>query len=118
MRAVAVTAIALLAIASPLFAQNTDIEFVLTRAPVAIRAGWWHDPAHAIAYRGPVVTPEEVAAHILFPGGRDENHFSAGIGVAWPRFQVDAAYDTSEPRRRRRSPSSRATDGAPPSSRP
>lgn len=70
--------------------------FILSRAPVALRAGWWRDPAHAITYRGPVVTADEVAARILFPGSRDENHFSVGVGVAWPRFQIDAAYDTSD----------------------
>lgn len=70
--------------------------FILGSTPVAIRAGWWRDPAHAITYRGPVVTSEEVAAKILFPGSRTENHYSVGLGIAFPRFQVDAAYDHSE----------------------
>lgn len=69
--------------------------FILGHTPVAIRGGWWRDPAHAIAYRGPLTTAEEVAARILFPGARDENHYSAGMGIAWQRFQIDAAYDTS-----------------------
>lgn len=69
--------------------------FVLSRTPIALRAGWWRDPAHAIAYRGPVVTAEEVAARVLFPGAAAENHYSVGVGISLPRFEVDAAYDTS-----------------------
>lgn len=32
---------------------------------------------------------------ILFPRGQDENHYSVAVGLAWPRFQIDAAYDHS-----------------------
>jgi long-chain fatty acid transport protein len=70
--------------------------FFQSRIPVAIRAGWWRDPAHQLAYTGPLTTPEEVATRILFPGGQDEDHYSIGVGLAWPRFQIDAAYDTSD----------------------
>jgi long-chain fatty acid transport protein len=70
--------------------------FFQSRIPVAIRAGWWRDPAHQMAYTGPVTTGEQVATRILFPEGKDEDHYSVGVGLAWPRFQIDAAYDTSD----------------------
>jgi long-subunit fatty acid transport protein len=69
--------------------------FILLRAPVGLRAGWWRDPAHSIAYRGPLTTPHGVAARILFPGTEAENHYSVGIGVSLPHFGVDVAYDTA-----------------------
>ncbi|HSP17461.1 MAG TPA: hypothetical protein VLV78_22140 [Thermoanaerobaculia bacterium] len=69
--------------------------FVLAKVPVAIRTGWWHDPAHSIRYDAPLVTKHDVAAQILFPRGDDEDHYSVGLGLAFPRFQIDAAYDHS-----------------------
>lgn len=69
--------------------------FILSRAPIGLRAGWWRDPAHSVAYRGELSTSHAVAARILFPGTRAENHYSVGIGVAFPRFGLDVAYDTS-----------------------
>ncbi|HKS24612.1 MAG TPA: outer membrane protein transport protein [Thermoanaerobaculia bacterium] len=69
--------------------------FFSTKIPLALRVGWWHDPAHSIEYRGPLSTPDRVAAAILYPRGESQNHRSIGAGLAWPRFQVDAAYDTS-----------------------
>ena len=62
----------------------------------ALRAGWWHDPAHAIEYRGPLNVPDAVAAAILYPKGQSQNHYSVGGGFAWPRFQIDAAYDSTK----------------------
>lgn len=76
---------------------HTGVEyFIQTRVPFAIRAGWWRDPAHAITYRGPIVGPDAMSATILFPETSDVNHFTLGVGLAWPRWQIDAAYDTSE----------------------
>lgn len=69
--------------------------FILTRVPVALRCGWWRDPPHAIAYRGPMATAHEIAARILFPGTDAENHYSVGFGVALPHIGIDFAYDTS-----------------------
>lgn len=69
--------------------------FFVTRVPFAIRAGWWRDPAHAVVYGGDMVTSHDVAARILFPGAEAESHYSAGLGLSWQRFQIDAAYDTS-----------------------
>lgn len=70
--------------------------FVLGSVPLALRAGWWRDPPHAIAYEAPLQTAHDVAARILFPGNRAQNHYSVGVGLAWPRIQIDAGYDTSE----------------------
>jgi long-chain fatty acid transport protein len=69
--------------------------FFSTKIPLALRLGWWHDPAHSIQFTGPLNTPDRVAAAILYPKGESQNHRSIGAGLAWPRFQVDAAYDTS-----------------------
>ena len=70
--------------------------FFAARIPFALRAGVWRDPAHAIEYRGPLALPDAVAAAILYPKGQAQNHYSVGGGFAWPRFQIDAAYDTSK----------------------
>ena len=84
--------------------------FFSTRIPIAIRAGWWKDPAHSIRYEGPLTCDDanynaadrvncaanRVTSAILFPGSKDQDHLSVGIGLAWPRFQIDAAYETSE----------------------
>jgi long-chain fatty acid transport protein len=69
--------------------------FFGAKVPFALRAGWWRDPAHAIEYRGPLNVPDAVAAAILYPKGQSQDHYSVGGGFAWPRFQIDAAYDTS-----------------------
>jgi long-chain fatty acid transport protein len=69
--------------------------FVLGKVPFAIRSGWWRDPAHSIRYDAPLLTKHDVAAKILFPRGDDEDHYSVGVGLAWPKFQIDAAYDHS-----------------------
>jgi long-subunit fatty acid transport protein len=69
--------------------------YIQTRVPFAIRAGWWRDPAHAITYRGPIVGHDAMAATILFPETNDVSHYTLGVGLAWPRWQIDAAYDHS-----------------------
>ena len=72
-------------------------EYVFTtKIPVAIRAGYWRDPAHSIEWRGPLNRPDFVAEAMLFPKGETQNHYSIGAGLAWPRFQIDAAYDTAD----------------------
>ncbi|HYI12711.1 MAG TPA: outer membrane protein transport protein [Thermoanaerobaculia bacterium] len=67
-----------------------------TRIPFAIRGGYWRDPAHSVQWNGPLNHPTFVAEQILYPEGEDQNHFSIGAGLAWPRFQIDVAYDTSD----------------------
>lgn len=90
---------------------HAGAEYLFTqRTPaVAIRVGWWRDPAHAMTYAGPLTCndanyPEDsrllcaanrITQKILFPEGRDLTHRSLGVGLAWPTFQIDAAYDTS-----------------------
>ncbi len=67
-----------------------------TRIPVAIRAGYWQEPAHSITWRGPLNHPNYVSEALLFPEGEDQEHYTIGAGLAWPRFQIDFAYDTSD----------------------
>ncbi len=69
--------------------------FFSTKIPFAVRAGYWRDPEHSITYTGPVKNIDEVGPAILFPQTKSLNHLSVGAGLAWPRFQIDAAYDTS-----------------------
>lgn len=70
--------------------------FFPTKVPVAIRAGFWRDPAHSIQWNGPLTTPDAVGAALLYPKGKSQNHKSIGGGIALPRFQIDLGYDTSE----------------------
>ncbi len=63
-----------------------------TRVPVALRAGWWRDPAHRLRAFG-----EPVQAGVFNLGllDADENHVTAGIGIG-DRVRFDAAIDRSE----------------------
>jgi long-chain fatty acid transport protein len=70
--------------------------FFSTKIPLAIRAGYWRDPPHATKYVGPQNNILLIGNAILFPGEKTQNHKSLGAGLAWPHFQIDAAYDTSE----------------------
>lgn len=70
--------------------------FFSTKIPFALRAGYWRDPAHSIVWNGPLNRPDFVAEALLYPEGEDQNHVSVGAGFAWPKFQIDLAYDTSD----------------------
>jgi long-chain fatty acid transport protein len=70
--------------------------FFSTKVPFAIRAGAWRDPQHSITYSGPLTNFSEVGAAVLFPKTKNLTHVSVGAGLAWPRFQIDAAYDRSD----------------------
>ncbi len=70
--------------------------FFTTKIPFAIRGGYWRDPAHAITFTGPLNTPSAVSARILYPPRKDQEHWTVGAGIAFPKFQLDAAYDTSD----------------------
>jgi len=70
--------------------------FFSSKIPFALRAGVWRDPAHSIEWRGPLDRFEGVAAALLYPKGESQTHISVGAGVAWPKFQIDAAYDSSK----------------------
>jgi len=70
--------------------------FFSTKIPIALRGGYWREPAHSLQYNGPLNHQDRVAAAILFPKGQDQNHIAVGAGLAWPRFQIDAGYDRSD----------------------
>ncbi|HUR81596.1 MAG TPA: outer membrane protein transport protein [Thermoanaerobaculia bacterium] len=70
--------------------------FFTTKIPIALRAGYWRDPKHSVEWTGPLNNPQFIAESMLYPAGEDQTHMSIGAGIAWPRFQIDAAYDTSQ----------------------
>jgi long-subunit fatty acid transport protein len=69
--------------------------FFAMKVPFALRAGFWRDPAHSIEFHAPLTSVDAVANAILYPKGQSQNHVSVGGGFAWPRFQIDFAYDRS-----------------------
>jgi long-subunit fatty acid transport protein len=69
--------------------------FFSTKIPFAIRGGFWRDPAHSTTFSGPLTSSEAVGAALLYPKGQSQNHWSLGGGFAWPRFEIDFAYDSS-----------------------
>jgi hypothetical protein len=64
----------------------------LDKVPVvAVRAGVWLDPDH----RARAITDKPFVT-ALIQGGDDELHYAAGLGFAFPVFQVDLAIDLSD----------------------
>lgn len=90
------------AIGNPFKAEDvTEIHigaeyFFASKIPFALRGGIWRDPKHSIEWDGPLNHPNFIAEAMLYPEGKDQTHYSIGGGLAWPRFQLDFAYDTAE----------------------
>lgn len=73
-------------------------EYVLQNKPIALRAGAWYDPDHALTDYGPV-NPDDPSAKAnaaFFPGGSNETHWSIGFGFFFEKFQMDFAADFSK----------------------
>jgi long-chain fatty acid transport protein len=70
--------------------------FFPSKIPFALRGGIWTDPKHSIEWAGPLNHPNFIAEAMLYPEGEDQTHYSIGGGLAWPRFQIDFAYDTAD----------------------
>ncbi|HEV7516848.1 MAG TPA: outer membrane protein transport protein [Thermoanaerobaculia bacterium] len=73
-------------------------EYVLAlKHPVAFRAGGWLDPDHRVRFGGDAVTVEDRSTAVRFPRGKNEIHYSVGLGVVVSdKFQIDAAADFSK----------------------
>jgi hypothetical protein len=65
------------------FLQSTPI--------VAVRIGAWLDPEHQIRATG-----DDPYQRALQPRGKDEVHFTAGVGVAFENYQIDLGIDLAD----------------------
>lgn len=65
-----------------------------TRVPVALRGGWWREPAHRVRAAGGPAGSAALLNEILLVDA-DENHVTAGFGIG-DRVRLDAAVDRSE----------------------
>lgn len=60
--------------------------------PLALRAGYYLDPAHDIRYLG-----TDSTSKLIYPGGEDVQHISLGIGIPFTeKLQFDMAYDAAD----------------------
>lgn len=60
--------------------------------PLAIRAGYYFDPAHDIEYRG-----ADSTSQLIYPRGEDVQHLSAGVGMLFTdTMHVDLAFDAAD----------------------
>lgn len=72
---------------------------VIGSSRLFLRGGIWLDPAHQLAFDDggrPVGDFTGQASRVLFLGAEDAIHYTAGVGVAVWRIQINAAYDHSE----------------------
>lgn len=64
----------------------------------ALRFGTAYETDHRMRFER-TEPPRVARLEVLFQPGDDQVHFAPGFGVAFPRFQVDAAYDISQLRK-------------------
>jgi len=58
---------------------------------IALRLGSWLEPDHQVR-----ATIDDLFLQAILPPGDDDVHFSAGLGVAMQRFQIDLALDFAD----------------------
>ena len=60
--------------------------------PLALRAGYYLDPAHDIKYLG-----TDSTSQLIYPGGEDVQHLSVGVGMPFSEtLQFDLALDAAD----------------------
>jgi len=64
---------------------------MFTQYPLALRAGYYYDPAHDIEYMG-----EDSTTQLIYPGGEDLQHLTAGVAIVFMKsvnlsMAIDAA---------------------------
>lgn len=90
--------------ADDVFEPRLGVEYFFAdmKYPVSLRAGLWNEKRHTLRSKlDPGLDANdgsgEVRANaILFSTGRDDVHYSAGFGIAFPTFQLDLATDQSD----------------------
>lgn len=71
----------------------------LLDSPFSVRAGYWFEPRHSLEYIGPVQSFDERLAALLYPGGRDLHHVTAGISYDRQSYSVHLGYDQASNQR-------------------
>lgn len=70
---------------------GAEYVFLESSPVIAVRLGAWLDPDHQM-----YATVADPFIRAMLPRGDDEWHYTAGLGLAMQRFQVDLAADLSE----------------------
>ena len=86
------------------FEPRLGMEYIFAdmKFPVALRLGTWYEENHTLRFQGEVGTGSSDADlvsqlnAVVFSTGDDEMHYSAGLGIVFSSFQVDAAFDMSD----------------------
>ena len=76
---------------------GAEYVFFIKEIPFAARAGFFTNPDHKIKYKGAARNASEAAEGLLYAGGKDRYHGTAGLGVVpFPGFQLDFAGNYSK----------------------
>jgi long-subunit fatty acid transport protein len=71
--------------------------FFVKDMPLAARAGFYTNPDHKIRYTGGQHDASEAAERLLYVGGKDRYHGTAGLGIVpFAGFQIDFAANYSK----------------------
>jgi hypothetical protein len=70
---------------------GVEYVFLETSPLIAIRGGIWRDPDHRFRYLG-----DDPFSQALYRQGEDILHVTAGVGIAFSRFQIDIGADFSD----------------------
>ena len=76
---------------------GAEYVFFVKGIPLAARAGFYTNPDHKIRYTGGQHDASEAAERLLYAGGKDRYHGTAGLGIVpFPGFQIDFAGNYSK----------------------
>lgn len=76
---------------------GAEYVFFVKDIPLAARAGFYTNPDHKIRYTGPPTNADAVGERLLYAGGKDRYHGTAGLGIVpFPGFQLDFAGNYSK----------------------
>jgi long-subunit fatty acid transport protein len=76
---------------------GAEYVFFVKDIPLAARAGFYTNPDHKIRYTGGARNASELSEGLLYAGGKDRYHGTAGLGIVpLPGFQIDFAGNYSK----------------------